>query len=405
MGTKPLRRTGSCRFLIALLALACSPGPARTQDDSTAIPENSALDSSGDREHSGRGFRESGAACAALGPVASPAAVSPNASGDGRDRAEVASALDSLAQHAALAEQHAGPQNAQMRFLARSLAHDSRDLRRFYTEGRCERAADLLRRITESCVVCHTRILSPDDAPLAERSVAAGVLIEASSGEPRAQLQMATHRFDDALDTLEDLLASQENSAMLLGPLTDYLVVSVRVKGDYERALSGLRRFAARPDLWERLRLDVAAWIAALPGLRDRARGEPDLATARALMKEGHALGALSEGHAALAHLVVASSILQRLVAETDSQDRNLAEAYYLLGVTEARIGRNYWVTAAPFMLETAIRLAPDEPFADEALALLEREMLMSYEGSDFEQLPAEDAQLLLELKQLVQAR
>jgi hypothetical protein len=109
--------------------------------------------------------------------------------------------------------------------------------------------------------------------------------------------------------------------------------------------------------------------------------------------------------NAALAHFVVASSILQRLVAETDSEDRNLAEAYYLLGVTEARIGRNYWVTAAPCMLETAIRLAPEEPFADEAFALLEIEMSRSYEGSDFEKLPPEDAQLLQELKRLVEAR
>jgi hypothetical protein len=122
-------------------------------------------------------------------------------------------------------------------------------------------------------------------------------------------------------------------------------------------------------------------------------------------MEEGQAMGALSEGHAALAHFVVASSILQRLVTETHSQDGNLAEAYYLLGVTEARIGRNYWVTAAPFMLETAIRLAPEEPFADKALALLETEMLKSYEGSNFEKLPPEDAQLLQELTQLVQAR
>jgi hypothetical protein len=159
---------------------------------------------------------------------------------DAANRAEVAAALDSLANHAAVIEEHPGAQDAQMRFLARSLATDSGNLR----------------------------------------------------------------RFDDALDTLEDLLASRDDPAMLLGPLTDYLVVSI----------------------------------------------------------------------------------------------------HYLLDVTEARIVRNYWVTAAPFMLETAIRLAPEEPFADEALALLELEMLKSYEGSDFEKLPPEDAQLLQELKRLVQA-
>jgi hypothetical protein len=366
MSTQSLRRSGFFRLLIPLLALASWPGIAAAQDDFS---------------------------------------VSQKDFDDAANRAEVAAALDSLANHAALIEKHPDAQDAQMRFLARSLATDSRDLRRFYTEGRYEPAAYLLHRIAENCVVCHTRLLSEDASPQAERFVEADVLIEASSGETRAQLQMATRRFDDALDTLEDLLASREDPAMLLGPLTDYLVVSIRVKGDYERALSGLRRFAARPDLWERLRLDVDAWIAALPELRGRAWAEPDLATARALMEEGHAMGALTEGHAAIAHFVVASSILQRLVAEADSEDRNLAEAYYLLGVTEARIGRNYWVTAAPFMLETAIRLAPEETFADEAFALLELEMSRSYEGSDFEKLLPEDAQLLQELKRLVKAR
>ncbi len=361
-----LHRRGPLFFLIAFLLLAAWPGVGAAQDDSGALPD---------------GFW------------------------DDANPAEVAAAIDSLAAHAALVEEHSGMQDAQMRFLVHSLARDSRDLRRFYTEGRSEAAAYLLQNVTENCVVCHTRLLGSDVSPLTERFVAAGVLIEATTGEARAQLQMATRRFDDALDTLEDLLASQRDPAMLLGPLTDYLVVSIRVKGDYQRALSGLRRFAARPDLWERLRLDVDAWIAALPDLRERARGKPDLATARALMREGHALAAFSEGHAALAHFVVASSILQRLVAEPDSDDRSLGEAYYLLGATEARIGRNYWVTAAPFMLETAIRLAPEEPFADEAFALLELEMSRSYEGSDFEELPPEDVQLLEELKRLVEPR
>ena len=77
-------------------------------------------------------------------------------------------------------------------------------------------------------------------------------------------------------------------------------------------------------------------------------------------------------------------------------------QAFYLLGVTEARIGRNYWVTPAPFLLEKAIRLAPGEPFAAEAFALLERETLQAYEGSDWEDLPPEDAKRLEELGRLV---
>jgi len=376
-------RTRSLRFLITLLSLAASAcAPEAQNDSSVAAP----LDAAAETQN------------------AHPASSGDDWNGDAMDRAEVAEAIDSLASHAELVEAHAGERDAQMRFLARSLASDSRELHRFYLEGRQEQAAFLLRRTTENCVVCHTRLLTVEDSPLPERSVHVGVLIEATTGEPRAKLQMATRRFDDALGTLEGLLASPEDPAMLLGPLADYLVVSIRVKDDYERALSGLRRFAARPDLWERLRMDVDTWIAALPQLRDRSRGEPDLDVARAIMEEGHAMSALSEGHVALAHFVVASSILQYLVAAAPSQDRSLAEAYYLLGITETRIGRNYWVTAAPFLWEASIRLAPEEPFADEAFALLQLELWMSYEGSGIEKMPPEEARLLQELKALTQA-
>ncbi len=57
-------------------------------------------------------------------------------------------------------------------------------------------------------------------------------------------------------------------------------------------------------------------------------------------------------------------------------------------------------VTAAPFMLGTATRLAPDELFADEAFALPE-----SHEGSDSPELPPGDAQLLEDLEPLVEPR
>jgi hypothetical protein len=60
-------------------------------------------------------------------------------------------------------------------------------------------------------------------------------------------------------------------------------------------------------------------------------------------------------------------------------------------------------VTSAPFLLERAIRLAPGEPFAEEAWALLERETLMAYEGIDEGPSPEEQARLA-ELRALIDA-
>jgi hypothetical protein len=331
------------------------------------------------------------------------ASASENGLRDPANRAEVAASLEALARNASALEDHARVEDDPMQFLARSAARDARDVQREYANGHFDRAAFLLRQITENCVVCHTRLESRDDSMLAAGFVDPNTL-DSLPLEPKASLQIATRRFDEALATLEDLLESPSvHAAILLGPITDYLVVCIRVKGDFERPVPTLERFAARPDLWTRLRMEVGGWIAALPELRKWARRKPDLATARALVEEAQQMSLYPDDRTPLVHLIVASSLLERYIEEHRSPGRDLAEAYYLLGVTEARIGRNYWVTPAPYLLEQAIRLAPKQPFATDAYALLEREALMSYEGSDWEDLPEEDARRLEELRRLIE--
>jgi hypothetical protein len=333
--------------------------------------------------------------------VALPASADPETFASEENRVRVGAALEQLAANAELLESHTAQRDEQMHFLARSVASDAREVQRAYAQGRSERAAFLLHQITENCVVCHTRLPSLRDSPVAKRFLDEGVLEELPL-EPRATLQIATRRFDAALDTLEELILSPaEHPAMLLGPLTDYLVVSIRVKQDYERPIPTLRLFAQRPDLWTRLRTDVERWVAALPVLHERVKGKPDLATARALLDEGKQIVEFPEDRSALVHFVVASSVLQRYIDAHTEPGPELAEAFYLLGLIEARIGRNYWVTPSAFLLEKAIRMAPGAPFADDAYALLERETFEAYEGSDWEDLPAEDAARLEELRRL----
>ena len=46
--------------------------------------------------------------------------------------------------------------------------------------------------------------------------------------------------------------------------------------------------------------------------------------------------------------------------------------------------------------------MAPGESFARAAFALLEQELLMSYEGSDYEEIPPEERLVLDELQTLI---
>ena len=293
--------------------------------------------------------------------------------------------------------------DAQGGFLARSIAYDTARVAQAYEAGRRDRAAFLVRRITESCIVCHSRLPDTADRPLAKGFLDVEGLA-ALPPDQRAALQLATRRFDDALATIEAQLASPDHPAMLLGALTDLLVVSVRIQQDFDRPVPVLERFARRPDLWSALRRDVEAWIAALPELRARTAGPPRLAVARALVEEARGLATVPDSHRSVAHYVAASSVLERFVEADPGPSAETAEAYYLLGLTEAWIGRNYWVTSAPFLLETSIRMAPGEPLARDAFALLERELLASFEGAE-ESLPPGDAEELAELRALIDAR
>jgi hypothetical protein len=322
-------------------------------------------------------------------------------------RDEIARNLRGFVAHAQQVSRHTAGWEGAAGSLGRSLAADTREIQRAFDEGRTERAAFLLRQVTENCVACHSRLPSRD-SPQAEDFVADGALAGLDP-EDRATLQIATRRFDPALATLEGMLADPGQSpVVLLGPLTDYLTVAIRVKGDPRRPVPVLQRFARRPDLWPQLHSDVDTWIATLQATDAAALGRGDLASARAWIRRGSELDSASGSHAGLAHLVLGSAVLHRLVHEQrrdpGAHARELGEAYYLLGVSEARIGRNYWVTQAPFFLESSIRLAPGEPFARDAYALLESETERAYEGSSVESLPAEDRARLAELRQLIAA-
>ena len=249
------------------------------------------------------------------------------------------------------------------------------------------------------CVACHAR-LPGDDSPRAE--VCSSTALARLPAPERARLQIATRRFQDALDTLEELLLSPESQPVLLiDPLTDYLIVSVRVLRDFERPVPVLRSFAARPDVWRQLRGEARVWAEALPELERRMPERPDLVYARRLIEEGRALTDFGADRSGLVHDVVASGILLRLVEAGSNETQELAEAFYLLAVLSSRIARGYGLSAADFFLERAIRLAPGAPFASEAYALLEQEELLSYEGVDTE-LPREERRRLAELRELV---
>ena len=285
-------------------------------------------------------------------------------------------------------------------FVGNSLSHDAREIEESLERGNVPRTRYLIREVTDNCVACHAR-LPGDDSPRAEAFVSSTTLARLPARE-RARLQIATRRFQDALDTLEGLLLSPDSQpVVLIDPLIDYLIVSVRVLRDFERPVPVLRSFAARRDVWRQLGGEARVWADALPELERRMPERPDLVYARRLIEEGRALTDFAADRSGLAHDVVASGILLGLVEAGTNDPQELAETFYWLAVLSSRIAHGFGLSAADFFLERAIRLAPAAPFASEAYALLEQEELLSYEGVD-EELPPEEQRRLAELRELV---
>lgn len=333
-----------------------------------------------------------------------PLSVSDAAFAAPETRARVLKALETLASNADRLAQHAREDDAGRRYLGRSLGDDARRALERYREGRTTDAAYLVQQASENCVACHTKLQSPGDSPLAAGFVDRSELGRLPLRE-RTRLLVATRQFDEAQSALEELLADPAIPATGLTPfLTDYLVVSIRVKNDYERPVRTLEKFAQRPDLWVRLREDVRQWIRSLQALGPQRDRPPELATARKRIDEARAIVPYPADHAGLVEYVAASSILHRFLDAKPASTRDAAEAWYLLGVSESETTRGFWVSQADVYLETAIRTDPKSPSAEKAYALLEEAVIQGYSGSSGTNVPEAESARLAELRRLIEA-
>jgi hypothetical protein len=332
-----------------------------------------------------------------------PASLDERSFSDPKRRPEISAALATLAKNAGALSRHAAGGGASFEFLSSSLAREAAEIERRYAAGRFREASFELHEFTENCVACHSRLPDPADAALSSRFMDDAAVAALPLPE-RARLAMATRQFDRALEAHEAMLTSPAfdvNSLDLVEYLDDYVEVCVRVKRDFARPQRALSAFAKREELREGLREEVTQWVADLRefGARPPAEG---LVAARELVEQTEALAPQRGEHALLVRYEVASGALHRYVASLPAGDPRAAEAYYWLGVIESRVGRSFWLSQTEPYLEAAIRLAPGDPIADRAYALLEEFVVGGYTGSSGEHVPPDVKAWLAELQTLI---
>jgi tetratricopeptide (TPR) repeat protein len=264
----------------------------------------------------------------------------------------------------------------------------------------------LVLRMTENCIACHSR-LPADRQPEFAASLVSSVDRGGLSPVHRARLEIALRQFDRALDIHERLMADPAVVPAALdytGALADYLTVALRVSRAPDRARASLQKFARRSDLSETLERALPVWIEAVASLAPELDKPPTLERAGDVLERGEALRRYPADRADLVHKIVASGILYRYVQGENVPKDSLAEAFYLLGISDAFLRRSFERSEAQFYLEQAIRLEPGSDLAKVAFAELEAQTLLAYSGSSGLHLPADVLRWLAQLKALARS-
>jgi mono/diheme cytochrome c family protein len=315
-----------------------------------------------------------------------PLSLSAEGFDDPDDQQRVQDAVDMLDRGSAQLARHGASDDVAFAHLSHSLAIDARDIRLRFDSGHRNEARYLVHTLTETCVACHSR-LPGSDAPRSE-AFASDIDVVDLPIAKRAKLAYATRQFETALELYETVLASNElpaNDIDLGGHLDDYLELAIRVQRDSDRAASALAGFARRQDLSPVLRQEVSAWLTALAKVSNAEAAASPIDAALALIATRDEQSE-TDRQLLVEHLE-ASGLLHRALEGPLPQDER-AQAYYLLGVIEARIGQTFWLSEAEAYLETAIRLAPGRPVALDAYAQLDEYIVAGYSGSGGEQVP-----------------
>jgi hypothetical protein len=329
------------------------------------------------------------------------------------NRDAIQAQLKVLADEANGLEAHAAGGDKTFSFLASSLARDARDIQRWYTRGSYGESRYLLHNFTENCVACHSRLPANKTFPAAE-SFFKDVKIANLPLVERAQLQMATRQFDAALQTFEELFASASSRVseiIMMDGFLDYLKVSIRVKQDLARPVPVLEKMLKRPDLPQFAATQIRQWVDSLKKLSKR-KDKPgaELVAARKIIGDAQRSSEFRMDRGKMVDYIYASKLLNEFIQRKDGAASNaagkpqpeMAEAYYLLGVTEAMTGRSYWLSQTEFYLETAVRYAPRSKYAEKAYALLEEQVMVEFSGSGGTNIPDDMQKTLDDLRKLM---
>ncbi len=323
-----------------------------------------------------------------------------------KNRKFITAKLKMLVDNSKVLDQHAKGKARAFEFVAKSLQLDAKHLYRWYTKERFDEARFTLHNMTENCITCHSSLPETHKVPPAKAFYAS---LKTDNMEPieRAHFYVMTRQFDEAIQTYQNYFASLDvpaSSLVILGSFTDYMRVSVSVKGDFKTPRKTIESVLAKKDAPKHVKDLLLRWDQSLKDFEAaNILAKTDLDTARKILKEGRDMQEFPRDRDGLVQFLVANAMLSRYVFSHDDRGVDVAEAYYMLGITESLLAHSFWISRAEFYFESAIRLAPGAPFAPKAYALLEESYVTNFSGSSGTHVPQDVRDLLAELRRIIE--
>jgi hypothetical protein len=303
---------------------------------------------------------------------------------------------------------HGAPGDEVFRLFARSLATDADEAAGRFARGRVGEAAFLLGRLTQRCATCHARLPAAREFPFAERLLGA-IDLDRLEPDEQAQLLVATRRFGDALAMWERVFADPKLGPFEIeqsGAVLDYLTVAIRVERDLPRAERALTALARRPDTPRALHERLLRWTDGLRELAPAPLATAPLERAAILAARARSLEEFPFAEDGLALELYASGLLEQEVAKRaegpKGSDADLAEAFWLLALIDARTTPPLRLSQEEIYLEAALRAAPAGPLARRAYARIEELMLIDYGSARTADLPEEGRTRLAGLRRIL---
>jgi len=305
----------------------------------------------------------------------------PQAFEDPGNRNKIQSSLQALVANTSELERHGIELDPSFDYLKRSLAQDASEALTRFEQGQYMGSRWMLNKLVENCVTCHSKL--PADKKV---DIGAAFMKDAEVKSldplPRAELEIATRRFDAAIGTYEKVFADPSVSPQTIsitGAFENYLRLCISVRREPDRAVRSLATFAARDDVPENLRSLVREWIRSLGAVDLGVAAADGLTVGRREIDEARARIRYPKDRTRQVEFIWAAALLHQFLRETEPGDARAAEAYYLLGVAESYISRSYWISETDYLLELAIRQAPHTQMARDAYAFLEEYTLAGH--------------------------